>query len=113
MQLTGDSAHQYSVDDPSAQQPAETEGAESSKTAVTEVQRLRYMIDSINAAAAVLPKVSAGRAWPVVMRLPRYVACVLASDRLQWTCSWHGMRHSCAAEVLHPAQWQHMASVHD
>lgn len=56
-QLTGDSAHQYSAEDPSGQQQAEDESGEGSKNAVTEVQRLRYMIDSINAATAVLPKV--------------------------------------------------------
>ena len=59
MQLTGDSAHQYSVDEGAeAQQQAQDDaGDSSSKVVVTEVQRLRYMIDSINAATAVLPKV--------------------------------------------------------
>lgn len=57
-QLTGDAAHQYSVEDPSGQQQAaEDDAAEGSKNMVTEVQRLRCMIDSINAATAVLPKV--------------------------------------------------------
>jgi hypothetical protein len=55
-QLTGDSAHQHSTEGASA---AEDESGEGSKTAVREVQRLRFMIDSINAATAVLPKVSA------------------------------------------------------
>lgn len=59
MQLTGDSAHQYTPgEEPSAQQPAEDDlGDANSRNAVSEVQRLRYMIDSINAATAVLPKV--------------------------------------------------------
>lgn len=56
-QLTGDSAHQYSTEDASAQQASEDEAADGSKNVVTEVQRLRFMIDSINAATAVLPKV--------------------------------------------------------
>lgn len=51
----GDSAHQHSTDGASA---AEDESSEGSKTAVSEVQRLRFMIDSINVATAVLPKVS-------------------------------------------------------
>jgi hypothetical protein len=57
-QLTGDSAHQYSADDPSGQQQAaDDEASEGSKNVVTEVQRLRCMIDSINKSTAVLPKV--------------------------------------------------------
>lgn len=57
-QLTGDSAHQYSADDPSEQQQAtDDEAGEGGKNVVTEVQRLRFMIDSINKSTAVLPKV--------------------------------------------------------
>jgi hypothetical protein len=57
-QLTGDSAHQYSVEDPSGQQQAaDHEAGEGSKNVVTEVQRLRFIIDNINKSTAVLPKV--------------------------------------------------------
>lgn len=54
--LTGDSAHQYNVEGSTEHQPAEEEPADASNETVSEVQRLRYMIDSINASAAVLPK---------------------------------------------------------
>jgi hypothetical protein len=58
-QLTGDSAHQYSTEEATGQQAAEEDAGDGSKAVVTEVQRLRCMIDNINAATAVLPKVCA------------------------------------------------------
>jgi hypothetical protein len=61
-QLTGDSAHQYSTEGATGHQAAEYEAGDGSKAVVTEVQRLRYMIDSINTATSVLPKVCAAAA---------------------------------------------------
>jgi len=84
--LTGDSAHQYNVEGSTEHQPAEEEPADASNETVSEVQRLRYMIDSINASAAVLPKVSAS-----------------GCSRLLWPGPSAGMwqRHATASVQLH------------
>ncbi|KAF6265861.1 radial spoke protein 9 [Scenedesmus sp. NREL 46B-D3] len=60
MQLSGDPAFQYTVNDTaggpsSAAEPA-ADSEDSGKYVVTEVQRLRTMIDNVNSATAVQPK---------------------------------------------------------
>jgi hypothetical protein len=64
MQLSGDPAFQYTVDDAAAGPAAAAEPAadseDSGKYVVTEVQRLRCIIDSVNNSTAVQPKVCAG-----------------------------------------------------
>jgi hypothetical protein len=63
MQLSGDPAFQYTVDDAAAGLTAAAEPAadseDSGKYVVTEVQRLRCIIQSVNGATAVQPKVRA------------------------------------------------------
>jgi hypothetical protein len=63
MQLSGDPAFQYTVDDAAAgltaaaaAEPA-ADSEDSGKYVVTEVQRLRCIIDGVNSATAVQPKV--------------------------------------------------------
>jgi hypothetical protein len=56
-QLTGDPAHQFSVQDAAAGAQGAAADDGSGAGVVTEVQRLRCMIDAINAATAVHPKV--------------------------------------------------------
>lgn len=73
-QLTGDPAYQYAVED-SATQAAADPDSDGTKPTVSEVQRLRCMIDSVNGATAVQPKVSNCLCWHLYM-----VCC-------QWTCS--------------------------
>jgi hypothetical protein len=64
-QLSGDPACQYATDEPggshtdAAADDSSSSGSSSGKL-VTEVQRLRCIIDSINAATAVQPKVREG-----------------------------------------------------
>lgn len=59
LQLSGDPAFQYTVDDAAAgtvaPEPA-ADGEDNGKYVVTEVQRLRCIIDSVNSATAVQPK---------------------------------------------------------
>lgn len=102
--LTGDAAHQYSVEDPSGQQqPADDDAAEASKNMVTEVQRLRYMIDSINAATAVLPKVSrSAQGWFLEVQEVSAI-CSASSARLfsSNTCACTFPMH--AATICSPA----------
>lgn len=100
--LTGDAAHQYSVEDPSGQQqPADDDTAEASKNVVTEVQRLRYMIDSINAATAVLPKVSrSAQGWLLkVQEIPALCsassACLFSSS----TCACTFPAQACSHDA--------------
>lgn len=67
LQLSGDPACQYTVDDAAAGTAAPEPAADSEdsgKYVVTEVQRLRCIIDSVNNATAVQPKVrvAAGKA---------------------------------------------------
>lgn len=61
VQLSGDPAFQYTVEDPAAVGQAAPDGSEDqegAKSIVTEVQRLRCIIDGVNREAAVVPKVS-------------------------------------------------------
>ena len=55
-QLSGDPAFQYTLDDPAGQAAADAD-SEGSKLTMSEVQRLRCMIDSVNQSTAVQPKV--------------------------------------------------------
>jgi len=101
VQLSGDPAFQYTVEDAAAAGQAAQDGSEDSEGAkfvITEVQRLRCIIDGVNREAAVVPKVSSACDQQLFKGLASCIeisAPVASAGWLWLMCmSWAGLIHS-------------------